>query len=132
MVASKKKDETGRGKIIDQNKRREEESKFGKMSEVIVLKGMLRGMDSEEIMSGVLQQEIGEECGEKYGMVERVYIDVAGAGDEQGPRVYVQFTSQLSALRVGYLSWWLRWSMANMESIGCECARGKAVQWQCH
>jgi len=101
MVASKKKDEVGRGKIVDHNKRRgDDEGKFGKMTEVVVLRGMLRGIDKEEIASGDLRQEIGEECGEKYGRVERVYIHETG-GDEagEGPIVFVQFTSQLSALR---------------------------------
>lgn len=105
MVASKKKDEVGRGKIVDHNKRRgDDDGKFGKMTEVVVLRGMLRGIDKEEIASGDLRQEIGEECGEKYGRVERVYIHETG-GDEvgEGPIVFVQFTSQLSALRVGNL-----------------------------
>ncbi|RPB18806.1 hypothetical protein L211DRAFT_689297 [Terfezia boudieri ATCC MYA-4762] len=103
VVASKKKDEAGRGKIIDQNKKHRDgdEGKFGKMTEVVVLKGMLRGIDKEEIASGELRQEIGEECGEKYGRVERVYIHVMGVDEEdgEGPKVFVQFTSQLSALR---------------------------------
>ncbi|KAF8453482.1 hypothetical protein BGX38DRAFT_1177215 [Terfezia claveryi] len=103
VVASKKKDEAGRGKIIDQNKKHRDgdEGKFGKMTEVVVLKGMLRGIDKEEIASGELRQEIGEECGEKYGRVERVYIHVLGIDEEdgEGPKVFVQFTSSLSALR---------------------------------
>ncbi|KAF8469069.1 hypothetical protein BDZ91DRAFT_792840 [Kalaharituber pfeilii] len=102
MVASKKKEEAGRGKVIDQNKRKnDDEGKFGKMTEVVVLRGMLRGIAREEIASGELRQEIGEECGDKYGRVERVYIHDTG-GDEvdgEGPKVFVQFTSQLSALR---------------------------------
>jgi len=104
VVASKKKDEAGRGKIIDQNKKHRDgdEGKFGKMTEVVVLRGMLRGIDKEEIASGELRQEIGEECGEKYGRVERVYIHGMGSDEEdgEGPKVFVQFTSQLSALRV--------------------------------
>ncbi|KAF8430068.1 G-patch DNA repair protein [Tirmania nivea] len=103
VVASKKKDEAGRGKIIDQNKKHRvgDEGKFGKMTEVVVLGGMLRGIDKEEIASGELRQEIGEECGEKYGRVERVYIHDRGVDEEdgEGPKVFVQFTSQLSALR---------------------------------
>lgn len=104
VVASKKKDEVGRGKIIDQNKKKKDgdEGKFGKMTEVVVLRGMLRGINKEEIASGELRQEIGEECGEKYGRVERVYIYDMGDDDDdaEGPKVFVQFTSPLSALRV--------------------------------
>lgn len=103
VVASKKKDEVGRGKIVDQNKKKEsDEGQFGKMTEVVVLRGMLRGIDKDEIASGELRQEIGEECGEKYGRVERVYIHDIGDDEEdgEGPKVFVQFTSQLSALRV--------------------------------
>lgn len=72
----------------------EEGGKFGAMSEVIVLRNMLDGMDNleEEISSG-LGQEIGEECGDKYGRVERLYIDVPAR------RVFIKFTDQVSALR---------------------------------
>lgn len=89
----------GRGKIIGgktapKTSAAEEEGKFGAMSEVIVLRNMLDGMDSlqEEISSG-LGQEIGEECGDKYGRVERLYIDVPGR------KVFIKFTDQVSALR---------------------------------
>ncbi|KAI1211771.1 uncharacterized protein F4807DRAFT_418989 [Annulohypoxylon truncatum] len=69
-------------------------SKFGPMSSVVVLRNMLDGMDDlqAEMESG-LGQEIGEECGDKYGRVERLYIDV------EGRRVYIKFTDQVSALR---------------------------------
>lgn len=69
-------------------------SKFGAMSEVIVLQNMLENMPSlqEEVEDG-LGQEIGEECGDKYGRVERLYIDVAGR------QVFIKFTDQVSALR---------------------------------
>lgn len=69
-------------------------SKFGAMSEVIVLRNMLENMPSlqEEVEDG-LGQEIGEECGDKYGRVERLYIDVAGR------QVFIKFTDQVSALR---------------------------------
>lgn len=68
--------------------------KFGAMSEVIVLRNMLEGMENlqEEINQG-LGQEIGEECGNKYGRVERLYIDV------EGRQVFIKFTDQVSALR---------------------------------
>lgn len=59
----------GRGKIIGGKKKgggEEDQGKFGPMSEVIILKDMLDGMDLDfELGEGNLMQEIGEECGEK-------------------------------------------------------------------
>lgn len=56
----------GRGKIIGSAKKAEDEGKFGAMSEVIILKGMVNGLDLDvELESGTLMQEIGEECSEK-------------------------------------------------------------------
>jgi splicing factor 45 len=115
-------DAGGRGKIIGGKKsvpeKEDEAGKFGPMSEVIVLRGMVDGMNLDEEVEGSgdggLMQEIGDECAEKvsirlhcwshkqrltctqYGRVERVYIDRNGAA----PKVFVKFTSQLSALRV--------------------------------
>lgn len=93
------------GKILGGRKAKgvaaEEEGKFGAMSEVIRLEHMLDGMDVDEELSrgeGGIMQEIGEECGEKYGTVERVYIHRRSM-DEGGPLVFVSFVSQLSALR---------------------------------
>lgn len=70
-------------------------TKFGPMSEVIVLRNMLEGMEDtlEEEISQGLGQEIGEECGDKYGRVERLHIDVGGR------QVFICFTDQVSALR---------------------------------
>lgn len=107
----------GRAKIIGGRRKAQEESKFGAMSEVVVLHGMVDGMDLDAELEagedGGLMQEIGEECAEKvswrlisfgsatnklqYGRVERVFIDRNSEG--QVP-VFVKFTSQLSALRV--------------------------------
>ncbi|KAK1139051.1 hypothetical protein N8T08_001355 [Aspergillus melleus] len=90
----------GRGKIIGGARKKEDEGKFGPMSSVIIMKGMLDGMDLEAELEGNqeggLMQEIGEECSEKYGNVERVYISRSS-----GPPVpvFVKFTNQLSALR---------------------------------
>lgn len=102
----------------------EETGRFGAMSEVVILLGMVDGMDLDMELEGSgdggLMQEIGEECGEKvssdllacllaridgltdfdvyqYGRVERVYID--RSIHEKTP-VFIKFTSQLSALRV--------------------------------
>ena len=64
----------GRGKIIGGRKNAgsdadPEDSKFGIMSEVVVLRGMVDGMDLDVEMEGAgqggLMQEIGEECGDK-------------------------------------------------------------------
>ncbi|KAH7407716.1 hypothetical protein BKA64DRAFT_775810 [Cadophora sp. MPI-SDFR-AT-0126] len=93
----------GRGKIIGGKKnvpeKDEEVGKFGPMSEVIVLRGMVDGMNLDEEVEGAgdggLMQEIGDECAEKYGRVERVFIDRHGTA----PKVFVKFTSPLSALR---------------------------------
>jgi splicing factor 45 len=95
----------GRGKIIapkslhgtksaEEGAAAEEQGRFGKISQVIVLNGMLENMEDlrKEVEDG-LGQEIGEECGEKYGRVERVYIDV------EGRKVFIKFTDGVSALR---------------------------------
>ena len=61
----------GRGKIIGGKKKagndaESEGGKFGAMSEVVVLRGMVDGMDLDaELDDGGLMQEIGEECGDK-------------------------------------------------------------------
>ena len=58
----------GRGKIIGGKKKAgaEDHGKFGPMSDVVILKNMLDGMDiGYELGEGNLMQEIGEECGEK-------------------------------------------------------------------
>ncbi|ESZ97541.1 hypothetical protein SBOR_2088 [Sclerotinia borealis F-4128] len=94
-------DSGGRGKIIGGKKivKEEETGRFGPMTEVIVLRGMVNNMDLDEEVEGSgdggLMQEIGDECGEKYGRVERVYIDRQSAP----AKVFVKFTNQLSALR---------------------------------
>lgn len=67
----------GRGKIIGGKKAgaspSAEGGKFGIMSEVIVLGGMLNGLDldaeMERAKDGGLLQEIGDECGEKVSVV---------------------------------------------------------------
>jgi splicing factor 45 len=83
----------GMGKIIG-GRRKENEGKFGTMSDVIVLGHMLDNMENlqAEIEQG-LGQEIGEECGEKYGRVDRIYID------QPSRQVFIKFTDQVSALR---------------------------------
>ncbi|KAK5628804.1 hypothetical protein RRF57_004519 [Xylaria bambusicola] len=91
----------GRGKIIGSktgagtsSSTTESADKFGTMSNVIVLRNMLDGMeDVQAEMENGLGQEIGEECGEKYGRVERLYIDI------EGRRVFIKFTDTVSALK---------------------------------
>lgn len=67
----------GKGKIIgdfktDKLKGERETGKFGAMSEVVVLHGMIDGLDLDAELEtagdGGLMQEIGEECGEKVGI----------------------------------------------------------------
>ncbi|KAF4121076.1 splicing factor 45 [Geosmithia morbida] len=86
----------GKGKIIGGTAAhgRRPDDGGSRMSEVIVLRNMLWGMDDlqAEIEDG-LGQEIGEECGEKYGRVERLYID------QENRQVFIKFTNQVSALR---------------------------------
>ncbi|UKZ75214.1 hypothetical protein TrVFT333_002889 [Trichoderma virens FT-333] len=82
-----------KGKILG-GKRKEETGKFGIMSDVVVLQNMLENMpDLEAEIADGLGQEIGGECGEKYGRVERLYIDV------DTRQVFIKFTDQVSALR---------------------------------
>lgn len=63
---------SGMGKIIGGKKKpgsTEAEGKFGLMSEVVILRGMVDGMDLDyEMGEGNLMQEIGEECGEKVSV----------------------------------------------------------------
>lgn len=77
-----------------------DEGRFGRMSEVVKLSGMLQGLDvKREVEEGNLMQEIGDEFGRNYGNVERVFIWRADFGGEGDDSVFVKFTSQLSALR---------------------------------
>ncbi|DAA73730.1 TPA_exp: putative G-patch DNA repair protein (Drt111) [Trichophyton benhamiae CBS 112371] len=86
-----------RGKIVGGGRKQEEQGKFGPMSDVVILHGMVDGLDLDaELESGELMQEIGDECGEKYGRVERVYID---RNSKDRIPVFIKFTNQLSALR---------------------------------
>ncbi|KAK4179893.1 hypothetical protein QBC36DRAFT_321468 [Triangularia setosa] len=70
-----------------------------KISRVVVLRDMLLNMPdlAAEVEAG-LGQEIGEECGERYGRVERLFIDQSErlGGNK---RVYIQFVEEVSALR---------------------------------
>ncbi|KAM3484247.1 hypothetical protein MY8738_002366 [Beauveria namnaoensis] len=82
-----------KGKIIGGRGGGKDDQQQG-LSNVIVLLNMLDNMPdlAAEVEDG-LGQEIGEECGEKYGRVERVYIDT------ETQRVFIKFTDQISALK---------------------------------
>lgn len=62
-----------KGRIIGGNRdRKNNESKFGTMSEVIVLQNMLENMaDLQTEIADGLGQEIGEECGDKVCLLVR-------------------------------------------------------------
>ena len=95
------------GKIVGGKRRKvdtsaggtsEEDARFGIMSAVVKVEGMLRGVDVQRgIEEGNLLQTVGEEMEERYGNVERVFV----WGEESGGsnEVFVKFTSELSALR---------------------------------
>jgi len=65
----------GRGKIVGGKRKGDEseEGRFGAMSEVVILRGMVDGMDLDAEMEGSgdggLMQEIGEECGDKVSLL---------------------------------------------------------------
>jgi splicing factor 45 len=103
----------GRGKIIGGRKNvpeSEAAGKFGPMSEVIVLRGMVDGMDLDEEVEGSgdggLMQEIGDECGEKVGFlrrVRRIELTVNNSMDELNGSIlismekYLRYSSNLRA-----------------------------------
>ena len=91
------KERKGTGIILNKNKIQEEYGPFGKMTRCIVLFNVVGLGEVDED----LVDEIGGECREKYGEVERVRVveDREARKEEEKVRVYVLFTSELSALR---------------------------------
>ncbi|KAF2399205.1 hypothetical protein EJ06DRAFT_557681 [Trichodelitschia bisporula] len=90
----------GMGKIVGGAKKKVPgEKEEPSMSTVVICHGMLDGLDLDYEMGpdGDLVQEIGEECGKKYGHLQRVYVD--RQAEVQSVPVYLKFTSPLSALR---------------------------------
>ncbi|EPE05668.1 g-patch dna repair protein [Ophiostoma piceae UAMH 11346] len=85
------------GRIVGGQKKKTANTEEGTAgpSPVIVLRNMVDGMPdlAAEVADGQLVQEIGEECGEQYGRIERVYIDVPSQ------LVFIKFTETVSALR---------------------------------
>ena len=90
----------GKGRIVGGKKAKgdsaDSEGAPEKPTRIVRLEGMCGGVDLDDPgeMAGLIQ-EIGDECGEKYGNVERVRIERGG----DVPVVLVQFTSPLSGLR---------------------------------
>ncbi|KAL9081963.1 MAG: hypothetical protein Q9159_006860 [Coniocarpon cinnabarinum] len=76
---------------------KEEAERLGELSEVLVLDNMLAGHDIETVLTELnFYQALGDECGEKFGRVERIFVQ--REGEERG-RVFVKFTERLSAMR---------------------------------
>ncbi|KAI9688481.1 MAG: hypothetical protein M1822_001430 [Bathelium mastoideum] len=93
------------GKIIGGKRAKDDEpDEFGKLSEVVVFRGMVAGLDVErEMREGDLMMNLGRAV-EKYGRVERVFIDQYAEGEVP---VFVKFTQQVSALNaVNALEGW--------------------------
>ena len=70
-----------RGKIVGGQKKGghdadPEDGRFGVMSEVVILRGMVDGMDLDAELEGAgdggIMQEIGEECGDKVSRILRI------------------------------------------------------------
>ena len=94
----------GRGKIIGGKKKggEEDHGKFGPMSDVVILKDMLNGMDIDhELGEGNLMQEIGEECGEKVCLFlepklrVEVVADIACSTEESNESTSIVMESQM-------------------------------------
>jgi splicing factor 45 len=92
LIARPDRQKKGTGTILNRNKRREDYGEQGKMSRCVVLGNVVDPGEVDE----ELVDEIGGECREKYGEVERMRV-VEGEGDVV--KVFVLFTSELSALR---------------------------------
>ncbi|KAF1976046.1 hypothetical protein BU23DRAFT_552047 [Bimuria novae-zelandiae CBS 107.79] len=77
--------------------KQKEPDKFGTESKVIVAWGCVDGIDwnqDAERDDGGVRQEMGQTFDNKFGRVERVYVDL---NSEDHP-VYIKFASELSAL----------------------------------
>ena len=83
---------SSRGRIIGGKKKKgdnDDEGQFGRMSEVVVLRGMVDGLDLDAEMHGAgddggggggLMQEIGEECSEKVSDFYSRYLSPSLTG----------------------------------------------------
>ncbi|KAF2155578.1 hypothetical protein K461DRAFT_318303 [Myriangium duriaei CBS 260.36] len=90
----------GIGRIVGGKKARVDNAEAGgEWSIVAVFGGMLDGVDVQrEMGEGTLMQDVGEAMG-RFGVVERLFIDSSVGNVEGGARVFVKFTSALSAYR---------------------------------
>lgn len=69
-------------------------------SNVVVFSDMLKGVDVQHrLEEGSLMQDLGEAM-DRYGIVERLYLDRSVPVEDGGTRVFAKFTSALSAYRV--------------------------------
>lgn len=92
---------SGMGRIVGGKKRRVEPNADSateqKMSMVALFSNMLKGVNVQhEVANGTLMQDIGNAM-EKFGIVERLYLDRDVPNELGGTRVFVKFTSPLSA-----------------------------------
>lgn len=93
----------GRGKIIGGKKKggnnaEAEGGKFGVMSEVVVLRGMVDGMDLDaELDDGGLMQEIGEECADKVSVFPWMKAEMPNANDVSFSMVVLNESSLTAA-----------------------------------
>lgn len=115
----------GKGKIIgdfksDKLKGERETGKFGAMSEVVVLHGMIDGLDLdaefETAGDGGLMQEIGEECGEKVGIAKHSYFVLYVEADKSSTVELREFISN----RIHLKSLWCLSNLPVNYQL-CEC-----------
>jgi hypothetical protein len=99
MVSSGKKNQAGRGKIVDKNKPRVDKS-TAERSEVVLMRGIIDGKREEYELSDLLQM-IGDQY-KRYGRVVQIVIRWEEDGSEKA-RVYVLFADQGCAQMVGFL-----------------------------
>lgn len=84
------------GKAAEQAAK-EETERVGELSEIVALDHMLDGQNLDDLLSEMdFYQQLGDECGQNYGRVERVYVQ--REGEDRG-RVFVKFVEKMSAMR---------------------------------
>jgi splicing factor 45 len=87
------------GKIVGGKKKKGTEDT--KMSSVVRCLHMIDGRDLDYEMGpeGNLVEEIGQECAERYGNIERVFVWRGAEEKGETVPVFLKFTAQISALR---------------------------------
>lgn len=97
----------GKGRIVGgqmskegkaaQKQAAEEAERTGELSEVVAFDHMLDGQDLDEIIVELnFYQAFGDECGQRFGRVERVFVQ---REEPDVGRVFVKFTDKMSAMR---------------------------------